>query len=90
MWLMTQDGLGAFNQAALIPLGDKPESIASGDVDGDGIADAIISLDESKRLMILRSLGNGQFANPSYVNLPTSPVRLQRRISIAMIHWIWQ
>ncbi len=80
LFVLTQDGSGSFTESALIPLGDQPSAIALGHIDGagaeDGTADVIISLTEKNRLMILRSLGEGQFAAPTYVNLPAKPGKL--------------
>lgn len=74
--LLVQDGTGRFTQSASIPLGDKPSDIAIGKVeaaDGSRQYDVVITLAESKRLMILRSLGNGQFASPTYVSMDQTP-----------------
>lgn len=80
LFVLTQDSSGGFAESAMIPLGDKPTAIAvghiAGDRNGDGTADVIVSLAETNRLMILRSLGSGQFADPTYISLPNKPGKI--------------
>jgi large repetitive protein len=80
LFVLTQDGSGTFTESALIPLGDQPSAIALGHIDGNGdgtgTADVIVSLAETNRLMILRSLGSGQFADPTYISLPNKPGKI--------------
>ena len=60
-------------ESASIFVGDQPDASAAGDFDGDGIIDLATTADvASNDLAILFGNGDGTFAAPVYVNLPSS------------------
>jgi hypothetical protein len=62
----------AFASASIF-VGDQPDASAAGDFDGDGIRDLATTADAgSNDLAILFGNGDGTFAAPVYVDLPSS------------------
>ena len=57
------DGSDAFAAADFSPLifGSDPAAIAVGDLDGDGISDAVVGLESRRAVAILQGRGNGRF-----------------------------
>ncbi|MEO8272056.1 MAG: LamG-like jellyroll fold domain-containing protein, partial [Aureliella sp.] len=54
-------------------MGDQPAAFTLSDIDNDGNLDAVITLPNSNRVMLLSGNGDGTFSNPSYVAIPSSP-----------------
>ena len=54
-----------FAAAASYAAGSAPQNVASGDFDGDGIADLAVACQTGAPLVILRGLGGGGFATPA-------------------------
>ncbi|MFO0940014.1 MAG: putative Ig domain-containing protein [Pirellulales bacterium] len=77
--ILVGTGLGTFNPAVQIPLGDMPGfgdmpgSLTLKDVSGDGKLDGVIALPNSQRIMLLIGTGTGSFAAPTYIALDSMP-----------------
>lgn len=61
--ILLGDGEGVFSNAADSPvsLGGDPFGLAMGDVNSDGISDAVVSLVNQDAILVLRGQGNGRF-----------------------------
>ncbi len=72
VWLMAGSTDGLLATPVAIALGDHPGKLTVQDATGDGLVELVITLPESKRIMILP--GNGtSFGSPQYVSLSSSP-----------------
>src|SRR5205814_825986 len=63
VFLLLNQGGGQFASALSFPAGNKPESVALGDLDGDGTLDIATANDGSNSVSVLLNQGGGQFAN---------------------------
>ncbi len=57
VWVLSGSASGALSAPVSIALGDKPGKFTVADATGDGQLDAVITLLQSNRLMILPSIG---------------------------------
>lgn len=62
--ILLGDGAGAFSESDFSPVeaGTGPDSIASSDVDGDGVADLVVANSRSDDVSVLLGDGSGAFA----------------------------
>lgn len=75
--VMLGRGDGTFLPAVTVQAGDKPDWVATGDVDGDGIMDFVTANSGDGTISIMRGLGNGHFvALPPVVFARSSCVTL--------------
>lgn len=80
--IMLRPGLGdgGFGPRALYSVGQEPNDLSTGDLDGDGILDVAVLCDGAVfavgELWMLRGLGAGSFAATQLAELPLSPEAL--------------
>jgi hypothetical protein len=61
LYVLANDGMGAFTQSALIPAGFAPSEVQVADMTGDGVPDLVASTN-GNYLSILPGTGGGQYA----------------------------
>ncbi|MBC8043844.1 MAG: VCBS repeat-containing protein [Rhizobacter sp.] len=66
-------GTGAFTGSTNIPIGKKPQSVATGDVNGDGKLDFVASNYDDGNVSVARGDGNGLFPTRTTVAVGTKP-----------------
>ncbi len=81
LWIYTGNGTTILSTPVALALGDEASKLTLADATGDGLIDAIITLPESNRLMILPNAGlgfqPGIFGDPIYLTLSSSPSDVQ-------------
>ncbi len=71
---------GGFAEPVLFPVGDAPQSVAVGDLDGDGDLDLAVAIDTVETfddVAVLLNSGDGTFAPPTLFSVGTVPKSLE-------------
>jgi trimeric autotransporter adhesin len=73
LWIARGDGTGALAAAAHFPAHEQPERVAFGDLDGDGVTDALLSNVVSDDVSVLLGDGAGGFSAPTHLAAGDAP-----------------
>ncbi len=67
-------GDGSFAEFASFPDVDDPAYVQRGDLDGDGVMDLIVAIDNTAEVGVLLGLGNGSFAAAAKFSTGNNPI----------------
>jgi len=77
------NGLGSFLSPIRTDVGDRPKSIAAGDLNLDGNLDLAVTNSDSDTVSVLLGLGNGAYFASKTISIPKIPILGEDHIAIA-------